>query len=51
MLFVENSWKRLALVHGSKSLIYRIMPTPDQNQSDALSIGLIPDQYPLIVVL
>ena len=51
MLFMENSWKRLALVHGSKPLIYCIMPAPDKNQSDALSIGLIPDQYPLIVVL
>ena len=47
---MENSWKGLALVHGSKLLIYRTMPAPDMNQSDALSIGPIPDRYPLIVV-
>ena len=27
------------------------MPAPDRNQSDARSIGLFPDRYPLIVVL
>ena len=48
---MENSWKGLALVHGSKLLIYRTMPAPDRNQSDALSIRLIPDRYPLMLVL
>ena len=37
-------------MHGSKQAIYRMVPAPDRNQSDAFSIGRIPDWYPLIVV-
>ena len=43
----QISW---SVIHV-KPLIYRIMPAPDTNQSDAPSIGLIPDRYPLIVEL